>query len=144
MTRDEKNKWQREHRKKTHNAEIHKYEKTVKGFLVRKYRNMESRVTGVQKKKFHLYGGLDLLPREEFYNWAFDSKEFHTLFKEWVESGYDRKLCPTVDRVDSSLGYSLDNMEWVTHSENSRRGATNKYGLSILQGGIAILRIGQR
>ena len=33
----------------------------------------------------------------------------------------------SVDRVDSSKGYELSNMEWVTHSENSRRGAVNRH-----------------
>ena len=31
-------------------------------------------------------------------------------------------LAPTVDRIDPERGYSFGNMEWVTHSENSRRG----------------------
>lgn len=42
------------------------------------------------------------------------------------DSWYDRKLAPTVDRVNSTLGYEVWNMEWVTHSENSRRGAVSK------------------
>ena len=45
---------QRERRKRTGNATIKKYEKSPKGFLMRLYRNMQSRVTGVQKQKFHL------------------------------------------------------------------------------------------
>lgn len=117
--------WQREHREETYNAYTKKYEKTKKGFLMRLYRNMQSRVTGVQKKKAHLYLGVGLLDRGEFYSWALSNEDFHNMFKKWEESKYDRKLCPTVDRIDSSKGYFLPNMEWVTHSENSRRGANN-------------------
>lgn len=93
---------------------------------MREYRNMQSRVTGVQKKKAHLYLGKELLPRDEFYNWAIFHIDFVLLYVKWVDSGYDRKLTPTVDRIDSDKGYCLSNMEWVTHSENSRRGAVSR------------------
>ena len=126
MTKEERNRLRREYRKMTGNIDTHLYEKTIKGFLMRKYRNMESRVTGVQKLKSHLYKGLDLLDREEFYQWAESSDTFKSLFKVWVASGYERKLCPSVDRINSSLGYNLSNMEWITHSENSRRGSISR------------------
>jgi len=103
-----------------------KYEKGVNGYLMRMYRNMKSRVTGVQKLKFHLYQGKEILPKEEFYSWAKSSEKFYQLFSQYVESGRDRKLAPSVDRIDSNKGYTIENMEWVTHSENSRRGATKK------------------
>lgn len=130
-TKKQYNKWQRLRRKKIGNAWTQKYEKTPKGFLVRKYRNMQSRVTGVQKLKAHLYKGLYLLPRKDFYNWAMPHIQFHKLYIRWVDSGYDRKLCPTVDRIDSSKGYTLKNMEWVTHSENSRRSSITRHKLKI-------------
>lgn len=112
----------REYRKRTNNLATKKYEKTPKGFLMRAYRNMQSRIVGVQKTKHHLYQGKELLPREDFYSWSLNSDDFKILFNEWETSGHDRKLTPSVDRIDPEKGYSLDNMEWVTHSENSRRG----------------------
>jgi len=118
--------YQRQYRRNNNNAVTKKYEKTKRGKLMRIYRNMVSRVTGVQKAKYHLYQGRCLLGKEEFYDWALNSPEFHALFKAWQSSGYDRKLAPSVDRVDSSKGYELSNMEWVTHSENSRRGSKNR------------------
>ena len=118
---------QRERRKLDGNAATHKYEKTKKGFIMRLYRNMQSRITGVQKQKYHLYKGKSLLPREEFYDWAINNNNFNLLFDEWEESGHTRKLTPSVDRIDSSKGYFLDNMEFVTHSENSRRGSINRH-----------------
>jgi hypothetical protein len=79
-------------------------------------------VHGTQKAKHHLYEGKFLLDKTSFYNWAMSCPEFHALYDEWVDSNYDRKLTPSVDRIDSSKGYEVSNMEWVTHSENSRRG----------------------
>lgn len=118
---------QREYRKATGNANTKKYERTKKGKLMRNYRNMESRVKGVQWRKAHLYEGKELLSRDEFYEWAINQPVFHLLFDAWVKSDYDRKLSPSVDRIDSGRGYTVDNMEWVTHSENSRRGSLSRH-----------------
>lgn len=123
MTKEERLKDQRERRLANGNSYTKKYEKTPKGFLMRLYRNMKSRIEGIQWMKAHLYQGKELLSKEEFYTWAESRPEFYTLFKEYQGSQYDRKLCPSVDRVDSSKGYTPANMEWVTHSENSRRGS---------------------
>jgi len=113
---------QREYRLLTNNAITKKYEKTKKGKLMRMYRNMQSRVSGIQKKKAHLYAGKEILNRDEFYEWALSSRDFHELFEKWENSKYDRKLSPTVDRIDPNFGYTIENMQWLTHSENSRRG----------------------
>lgn len=111
---------QRTYRLKTGNASTKRYEKTVRGFLMRLYRNMTSRITGVQRQKWHLYKGKELLDKEAFYNWSLSCNTFFELFKAWTEAGYPRKLTPSVDRINPDLGYTLSNIRWVTHSENSR------------------------
>jgi len=121
--------WQRKQRKLNGNKHTKKYEKTRKGFLMRKYRNMQSRVAGIQKKKQHLYKDKVLLDRDDFYEWAINSPCFEQLWTDWIASGYERKLCPTVDRINSSEGYMVSNMHWMTHSENSRRGCFSRYGI---------------
>lgn len=122
----DKNEKQRIYRLKTDSLAIKKYEKTPNGFLMRMYRNMKSRITGVQWAKFHLYAGKELLPKEEFYEWAKNSPKFWELYEAYKNDNYNRKLAPSVDRIDSELGYCIENMEWVTHSENSRRGSISK------------------
>ena len=123
---------QREYRKRNGNACTKKYEKTKKGFVMRMYRNMKSRISGVQKKKSHLYFGLALLEKDEFYKWILSSKTFHELFENYEKEGFNRKLAPTVDRIDSSRGYEMGNIEIVTHSENSKRGSISKHrGLKV-------------
>lgn len=99
------------------------YEKTPKGFLMRTYRNMQSRVSGIQHKKAHLYKGLPILTRNDFYAWAWDNAEFWRLYKQWAATDFtDRKLSPSINRVDSEQGYVLGNIEWLTHSVNSSLG----------------------
>ena len=124
MDREARNEKQRIRRKANDNAITRKYEKTKKGFLMRLYRNIQSRITGVQKAKFHLYKdkGIDL-DRDEFYEKYLNDQMFNMLFDIWQANEYARKLTPSLDRMDSSRGYTFDNLEWVTHSENSRRGS---------------------
>lgn len=118
---------QRERRKATGDEATKRYEKTKSGYLMRSYRNMLSRVSGVQSKKAHLYEGLDILSKEEFYNWSINDEIFNSLFDGYQESDYDRRLAPSVDREDSSLGYNLDNMRWLPHWRNSQLGAFSRY-----------------
>jgi hypothetical protein len=139
--KEKKNERQRNYRARTRNSNTKKYEKTPNGFLMRLYRNMQSRVTGVQKQKFHLYEGKALLDRQVFYEWAKNSHKFYELFEAYKLSNWDRRLCPTVDRIDSSRGYELDNMEWVTLSENARRGSINnpnKLKVEIINNGVSL------
>lgn len=110
---------QREYRARTGNASTIRYERTKKGKLMRTYRNMQSRVDGILKKKAHLYAGLPIISRQSFYLWAMSSPDFHRLFDRWVESGYRCGESPSVDRIDPEQGYTLNNMRWLTHRENS-------------------------
>ena len=126
LTKAEK---QKQYRLMNGNACTKKYEKTKSGFLVRMYRNMKSRTLGIQYKKAHLYMGLDLLDKQDFYQWANASAEFHEMFAAWETSGHCRKLTPTVDRIDSSKGYEVGNMQWLTHSDNSKKGNRSRLAM---------------
>jgi hypothetical protein len=126
MTKEERLAYQKEYRIKNDNLCTKKYEKTKQGKLVRTYRNMQTRVCGILKTKAHLYEGLSLLEREDFYSWSLNDQDFNQLFEDWETSNYDKKLSPSIDRINTSLGYSLENMRWLTHSKNSRLGAINR------------------
>lgn len=123
MTINEK---QRIYRQKNNNLVTKKYEKTKKGFLMRMYRNMKSRVNGIQKLKLHLYEGKEILDKDTFYLFANTNTDFHRLFNDWELSNYDRKLTPSIDRINTELGYTLFNIRFITHSENSRRGGLSR------------------
>lgn len=126
MTREEKNEKQRLKRAENGNYHTKKYEKTPKGFLVRTYRNMLSRVSGVTKNKNHLYLGKEILNKEQFYEWSLKDNAFNSLFIYWTKSGYERRLTPSIDRIDSKKGYAIDNIQWITFSENCKRGVISK------------------
>lgn len=118
---------QRIYRKRTRNAATRKYEKTQNGFLMRLYHNMKDRIAGLPNRSGKLYLGLECLPRNVFYSWAKNQSEFQYLWNNWVASGRVRRLVPTVNRKDSSIGYILSNMEWLTREENGRLGALSRW-----------------
>lgn len=124
--KEKRNLKQRLRRSKNNNANTKKYEKTKKGFLVRCYRNMLSRISGVTKNKNHLYLGLEILDKDIFYDWSLKNIYFNDLFNEWELADYNRKLTPSIDRINTSKGYTLENIQWITFSENCRRGGLHK------------------
>lgn len=110
--------------KATGNRSSKRYEKTPKGYLMRSYRNMQSRVRGIQKHG--TWVGKEILSREDYYEWGLNHPDFKRLFAAYEASGYDRMLAPSPDRIDSSKGYTLDNMRWLTHADNSLRAARSR------------------
>ncbi len=102
-----------------------KYWKTKKGKLMLTYNNMKRRVDGHIKP--HLYKDKEICDRGLFYKWSSSNTDYNTLYGSWVDSGYDKKLSPSIDRKDTALGYVIGNMQWITHSENSRKGAMSQH-----------------
>ena len=132
--------WNRERDRRTNYAYHKRYEKTPKGFLMRAYRNMQSRVTGVQWKKAHLYEGLPILRREAFYLWATNSDDFWRLYRQWVAADYEQRLTPSVNRIDTTKGYLLGNMEWMTQSLNSSLANRHRESVKTLERVYALAR----
>jgi hypothetical protein len=100
---------------------VHRNKSTISSFLSKKYSNMKQRVEGKfahTMKRSTAYVGLPILAREDFYAWAKSAPEFLALYKQWVMCNFDLRLTPVVNRIDSSQGYIVGNMEWITNSQN--------------------------
>lgn len=98
---------------------FHTDKATIDLALRRIYRNMKSRVDGKSGHNRGNWAGKAILPKDVFVSWARNHPIFLSLYKRWVMSGFDRKLAPSVNRMRSAKGYTLDNMEWMTNSQNS-------------------------
>lgn len=56
--------------------------------------------------------------RAELSAWAFENG-INSLWYDWRESGYLKDLSPSIDRLDATKGYSLDNIRLVTWKDNN-------------------------
>jgi hypothetical protein len=97
---------------------------TINRFLSRVYYKMRRRTQGKDTNTPHLYINKPLLNKEVFFTWSRNHPEFLRLYKTWLNCDLDRKLVPSVNRLTSGRGYTLDNMEWVTSSTNSKLACT--------------------
>lgn len=59
--------------------------------------------------------------KQQLIGWCMSQDIFHTLYFEWVKSGYDKMLKPSCDRTDDSMGYSLDRLQIMTWRENASK-----------------------
>lgn len=68
--------------------------------------------------------GKDYLSQEEFWDWYENETKdiFEAMFQAYKDSGMDRTLSPSVDRIDASNGYQRGNIQWLTLSDNCSKG----------------------
>lgn len=97
---------------------------TITAFLNKMYRDMKARVTGTKKgavaeRSKHIYIGKPILPKDVFMQWAKNHPDFLSLYKRYVMNDFERRLAPSLNRINSKGGYTLDNMEWMTSGQNS-------------------------
>ena len=76
---------------------------------------MKARCYNVNAPKYHRYGQRGI---SVFKGWESD----FMVFREWaLGSGYQSNL--TIDRINNDGNYEPKNCQWLTVSENSRKGA---------------------
>ena len=58
--------------------------------------------------------------------WLYTKTNFTRLYNEWVKNKYISGLIPSVDRIESSKPYALDNIRLMTWMENNELGSTER------------------
>lgn len=73
-------------------------------------------------KKKSIIRNMDLpsFTKEEFRSWAVENG-IEKLLYNWKQSGFDKWLSPSVNRLDDYKTYTFDNMELITWKENSKK-----------------------
>lgn len=90
-------------------------------FLRQKYAQVKQRCTNKKRldhKRYHDKLDIEI---EDFYNRFIKDEQFNRLYIDWQESNYEYCKCPSVDRINPKLGYSIDNIQFITHSQNSTK-----------------------
>jgi hypothetical protein len=77
------------------------YRRSRMGYLKEMFRNISKRINrkGETKKDKSYRGKKLLFTRDEFMSFVLTSN-FDDLHNQWIESGYQHKLAPSIDRVD--------------------------------------------
>lgn len=89
---------------------VQKYGKQTR--LSNIYRQIKSRCYNKNNPRYTTYGGRGITLCDEWK--SIDN------FVEWsLSHGYKDGL--TIDRIDNDRGYSPDNCQWITRSENSKK-----------------------
>ncbi len=68
---------------------------------------------------------------DELRKWVNNKPEFHRLYELWKISGYEKKLTPSLDRIDDYKSYTFDNIQITTWAENrSKAHSDRKNGIN--------------
>lgn len=81
--------------------------------------SMRQRCNNPNNKEYNNYGGRGIKVCKEW------QKDFSSFYKWAIKSGYKKGL--SIDRSNNEKGYSPNNCNWATTSEQSRNKRTNKF-----------------
>ena len=95
----------------SHKEEVKAYSRTIKGLIVRIYLSQK----GSSKERGH---NPPTYSKEELHVWMTSQSNFKELYDNWIVSGHETDLRPSVDRLINSKGYSFDNIQLMTWREN--------------------------
>lgn len=71
---------------------------------------------------------------EDLIAWADSQPHLPGIWQAYQDANQPRNLAPSIDRIDSNLPYTIDNLELVTWEENDLRGNRDiKLGVKITQ-----------
>lgn len=89
-------------------------------FLRQKHSQMNERCRNPNKNPntIKCYFGRVVCELEDFLNRFLNDEIFLKLYKQWQDSNYEYKLCPSIDRINPDLDYVIENLQFITMSEN--------------------------
>lgn len=88
-----------------------------------RYSQLKQRVEGRAVRPYPVEGR-EILSYGDYCVWVTNNMDvFDDLYATWEQSGFSRKLTPSIDRINNDKGYTMDNMQWITVSDNSKKGA---------------------
>jgi hypothetical protein len=64
--------------------------------------------------------------KKQFKEWLVSQSNFERIYNDWINSNYETKLKPSVDRKESNLYYTFNNIQLMTWLENNEKGKSEK------------------
>lgn len=102
--------------------DTNRYRENISRYFSSKYSGMKKRVSGKDKKS--RTAGKELCSKKDFIQWCMQPNNYSSflvLYERWRKSGYVIRKSPSIDRIDNQKGYLVDNLQWLTQQQNSRK-----------------------
>lgn len=107
-------------KKQEHDQYRNRY--SIQRIFSRKYSKMKSKSIKPQTGgRVYKIMGQEILSKEDWYKWCYEEKnykKFMKIYNNWVQSGFNQKLVPSIDRINNDKTYEVGNLQWLTLSEN--------------------------
>lgn len=104
--------------KREYDRKRHRF--SISRIIDHRYNGLKLRSEGRGCRKYKV-SGKPYATKEEFLEWfnvPQNHRKFMSIYKKWVKSGFENRLSPSIDRIDPDRGYTVDNMQWLTKSDN--------------------------
>jgi hypothetical protein len=63
----------------------------------------------------------------ELRDWLYSQDLFHILYENWVNSGFEKDMAPSCDRLNDFQPYSLKNIQLMTWKENRLKNSKDRF-----------------
>lgn len=104
--------------KDTREYDLRRYRQNPKRYLSHKYNAIKERCLNKKRR----YYGKKFLSKEEWAEFCEKTEEqFMGMYCRWQESGYERLLSPSIDRINNDGDYTRENIQWLTLAENEKK-----------------------
>ena len=88
-----------------------------------RFSGIKSRVLGKSKRDYKVKGS-KMFTKEQFTSWCYKKKNFDKFIKlhgEWKDGGFERRLCPSIDRINENGFYTIGNIQWIQQWKNTSK-----------------------
>ena len=100
-------------------AYYHEFKKTKRGMIAYVWNAQVKR----SKKRGHRPPEYTI---DELEEWSLSQSIFHELHKEWLMSGCEIDLKPSLDRKNDDVHYCFSNVRWTTWGANRKKSYSDK------------------
>lgn len=82
--------------------------------------------SGQRKNCRHRKHDMPNYSKDELLSWVSTQPLFFVLYEQWVESGFQKDLVPSIDRKDDYKSYTFENIQIMTWIENRVKSYTSE------------------
>lgn len=105
--------------KRDYNKQRQRHSKTR--IFNHRYSGLVARCEGRVREGYSSAGTIPL-SRSEYDTWLVQNMDvFDKIYIAWEASGFQRRLAPSIDRINNKLGYIPENMQWLPLHKNSEK-----------------------